>query len=148
MRSKTKTLYCEAKLAGVGFRESSLSHKEENPLGATILNSRFQLTSRKAGIIDAIIRHSKASRTYPEYPRELGWLCMSYSVFGDPVFCALLGTWCSWDMWRWRNRAVLKDHITAVGMMSAGVWRHMLILILFRDSYKRTSELRASVSVS
>lgn len=22
----------------------------------------------------------------------LGWLCMSYSVFGDPVFCALLGT--------------------------------------------------------
>jgi len=38
MRSKTKTLYCEAKLSGVGFGESSLSHREENPLGGLCIN--------------------------------------------------------------------------------------------------------------
>lgn len=89
---------------------------------------------RSVGIIDAIIRRSKASRTYPDYPRELdclvvfrspvlGWLCMSYWVFGDPVFCALLGTMM---LVRYVKMKALKDRITAAGMMSAGVWREAL----------------------
>lgn len=69
-----------------------------------------------------------------------------YSVIRSFSPCSV--PWCSWDMWRWRSRAALKDRITAAGMMSAGVWRHMLILVLFRGSYERTSELRPPVSVS